>query len=96
MEHCELLVKCGFIKPLATSTLEDKIAAVQSIALHHIILQCKAELDQLCSGMENVGILNVLRSNHHIFWEYFSLQKDRLTAGTCIANYLYPVFSLES
>ena len=82
MEHCDVLSDCGFVKPIATFTLEDKVAAVHSITLHHVILQCKAELDQICNGIQDAGILKALRSNYDLYRAFFSLHgRERLTAG---------------
>ena len=82
MEHCDVLSDCGFVKPIATLTLEDKVAAVHSITLHHVILQCKAELDQICKGIQDVGILKALRLNYDLFRTFFGLHgRGHLTAG---------------
>ena len=87
MEHCDILSVCGFVKPIATLTLQDKMAAVQSITLHHVILHCKAEMDQICSAIGDVGILKLLRWNNELFKGFFSLNgREHLTAGIAIRS----------
>jgi len=57
MEHCDVLSDCGFVKPIATLILEDKVAVMHSITLHHVTLLCKADLDQICKGIQDLAFL---------------------------------------
>ena len=55
MESCDMLITCGFTKPVATLTYCDVPSLIESVALHTTILAVKAELDQIILGLEDSG-----------------------------------------
>ena len=62
--------------------MKDKERVIKSIKLHHVILICKAELDQLISGLQAFGLLAEIQHNPHIFEPLFIYSKrSSLSAG---------------
>ena len=51
MDHIDLLLECGFNKPLFKVQLEDKTNVIQTITLHKVILASLAELSQFREGL---------------------------------------------
>lgn len=44
--------------PLALLTLHDRDIVVQTVALHHVLLKSKAEMDQFAQGLSSLGVLD--------------------------------------
>lgn len=61
----ELLIDCGMTSLIR---LQDKNIIVQALAMHHLILKCKAELDQLKNGLQTLGVAAAIRNclNHSL------------------------------
>lgn len=68
----ELLIDCGYSKPIPMITLMDKDSIVNTISLHHLILKVKAELDQLRSGLETLGVAAAMKLNPKLFQPLFT------------------------
>lgn len=61
----------------------DKVDIIQALALHDVILQSKAELDQFCEGLESRGVLSAIRRNPDVARKYFCIDgRKKLTSGT--------------
>lgn len=58
--------------PLALVTLEDRNTIVKTVALHHVLLKCKAEMDQFAQGLCALGVLEAMKAHTSLFAEYFS------------------------
>ena len=83
MDNIDLLTTCGFVKPVMQCDLGDVPTVVQTIALHLVILNSKAELDQICEGMCALGVLDEIKKAPNIFYPFFTTTRaDTLTAGT--------------
>ena len=55
---------------------------IQAVALHHVILRPKAELDQFAEGLDSCGILEAIRCNSAIVRNYFTVDgRPQLTTG---------------
>ena len=82
MEHCDDIIETGFTKPLATLKFSDREQLVKIIGLHHTIFKCKAELDQLCRGLQALGLLQQIRAYPDVLESLF-VWGDRtpVTAG---------------
>ncbi len=76
------LIDCGFVKPYTTIKLKDKKEIVQAVALHHVILRCKAELDQFADGLNSCGVLRAIRCYSCFTRNYFTIEgHPSLTSG---------------
>ena len=52
------------------------------IKLHYIILHCKAELDQLMTGVQALGLLEEIQDNPQLFEPLFvATKQSSLSAG---------------
>ena len=68
--------------PLAFVTLCDVDTMVRTIALHHVLLKAKAEMDQFMQGLNALGVLTAMKALPDLFEAYFSIDlKSSLTAG---------------
>ena len=82
MEFCTEIIECGFTKPLPCLVMEDKIALIQTLTLHHVLLRSKAEIDQFSEGLKALGVLDAIR-NYPSLMSCFFINKEiqHLTAG---------------
>ena len=72
--------------------MEDKNTLIQTVALHYVLLRNKAEMDQFCEGLKELGVLNALRNYPDLIGPLFmkgGLQT--LTAGLIMTLYMYRV-----
>ena len=74
--HDILLQECG-----VECCSSNKSLVAQGIGLHFSILRCKAELDQLKNGLENLGVLNAIEAFPELMKVFFVLNTKKLTAG---------------
>ena len=52
------------------------------LCLHHCLLAVKGEIDQLCEGTTNLGVLAKIRSTPNMFARFFlGTHLEELTAG---------------
>ena len=56
----DLLFSCGFKKPVVKCTKADIPTIVQTVTLQLVILDSKAELNQLSDGLNALGVLDVI------------------------------------
>ena len=79
----DMLVDCGFTKPPFFIGLVGTPALVKAISLHHIILKCKAELNQLKDGLGTLGVADAMKLHPSLF-EPLSIASEQteLTPGT--------------
>ncbi len=79
-----MLQSCGFCKPTTKLSLNDRPSIVQTITLHFVLLQSKAEIDQYVEGLKSLGVLDVIREHPGLLQSFFCKTEDTLTAGTVI------------
>ena len=80
--HYEILSDYGMTTPPNVLKMEDQIAVVQSITLHHVLLRSKGEIDQFIQGLECIGTRNMLKMNPQTVMSYYMVgAQRRLTAG---------------
>jgi hypothetical protein len=92
----EMLLSCGFTKPFATLTLKDIPSIIESVTLHTTILKVKAELDDMVKGLDDAGVLEMLRKHPDFFRPLFVYNKDNsLTADKLMALFEHRVFSQQ-
>lgn len=78
MESCDMLVDCGFTKPLATIKSTDVSQLVKCASLHSTLLRIKSELDQFISGLHSSGVPEAIRE---FLFTHFEFKGNVLTAG---------------
>ena len=83
MESCDVLLECGYTKPLATLKIADIPQLIKNTVLHSTILKIKSELDQFVAGIEAAGVLSAIRKYPHLFSPLFVSSGSALTAGEC-------------
>lgn len=78
----DLICDSGYQKPTATSTLANKHEIVTTIFLHQTVYSCLAELDQLKSGLNVLGVVDEISKFPEMLVDFFtSANRRRLTAG---------------
>uniref|UniRef100_A0A1X7TXQ8 Uncharacterized protein n=2 Tax=Amphimedon queenslandica TaxID=400682 RepID=A0A1X7TXQ8_AMPQE len=80
-ENFSLVSENGVTKPYCSISLEEKDDIRKMICLNFIIMKCLAELQQFCSGLESLEVLEEIRKSPDEF-ESFFLRKKELSAET--------------
>ncbi len=84
MDNIDLLIECGFSKPVSKLELRDKVDIAQAVALHKVILASFAELTQFKEGLSTLGVAEAMKDNPDILRCFFcSESKKILIAGMC-------------
>ena len=60
---------------------------VQTIALHHTLLHCKAEADQFIEGFKVLGVLSAIREHCNLLMPFYTNKTTKLTPGNTIILY---------
>ena len=82
IEEVDIVIEAGFSKIITKLTMADKDELVHIVALHHTILKCKAELDDMLNGLESLGVAEMLRLYPNLLQPYFTAAGTQvLTAG---------------
>lgn len=81
LEACDMLLACGFTKPIATLVHRDLCQLIECVTLHTTIFQIKAELDQFMQGLNDAGVLEMLQAHPHVFHSFFLHSSEPLSAG---------------
>ena len=100
MESCDILLECGFTKPLATLKKNDVNQLVKCASLHSTLLRVKSEIDQFISGLDAARVLHAIREYPDLFAPLFVYQKKDLTAGWrkrrgCVHVYYYLIIHAD-
>ena len=61
MDACDVLVDCGFTKPLVQLSLDDVSVLTKRTSLHCTLLRVKSELDQFMGGLHEAGVLDAMQ-----------------------------------
>ena len=89
MDCFELLMECGYNKPVAKVELGDKPNIIQTVTLHKVVLASLAELSQFRNGLSAIGVLPALKEYPFLLSPYYSIDdiNDQLTSGilACVA-----------
>lgn len=87
MDACDVLLDCGFTKPLPQLKLGDVPQLVKSAALHATILKIKSELDQFMKGVNEAGCLHAIQEYPYLFHTLFvASDRDELNAGDFVED----------
>ena len=82
MGAIDIILNCGYTKPLFRAEMEDREEISRTIALHYTLLQSKAEMDQLKQGLNSLGVADLMKEQVHLFANFFTSDgHSRLTAG---------------
>lgn len=74
-ENIDLLMECGYNKPVLRVELEDK-HIIQTVTLHKVILASLAELSQFRKGLSALGVVTALKEYSHLLHSYFCLEDE--------------------
>jgi hypothetical protein len=77
----DYLLNTGFRKPIQQLSLMDKSTIESSLIDYHCFIKVKAEMDQFMEGLDQLGILSVIRSSPELVKELFVCPMFELTAG---------------
>ena len=91
-DNLDLLLECGFNKPVSKVELSDKVNMIQTVTLHKVILASLAELSQFQEGLSALGVADALKNSPHLLHSYFcSEYHDDLSSGMYVLYnyYLY-------
>ena len=84
-EHIDLLLECGFTKPISWLNLEGKPELIQAVTLHKVILSSLAELDQFRTGMAALGVAESLKQYYQLYIPFYCMGAgDVLTSGSYV------------
>ena len=80
--HSDVIYESGYRKPITTSTLAQKEEIVMAIFLHQTVYSCLAELNQLKSGLNVLGVVDEMSKSPGLLLDFFtSVNHTKLTAG---------------
>ena len=83
-KNVDLLIRCGYTKPVLNITTTDTVDIVQTVALQHVILDSLGELSQFCDGLCYLGVKEALCEHKDLMHSFFCTDsKKPLEAGTC-------------
>ena len=82
MDNLDLLLECGFNKPVSKVTVSDKVTIIQTVTLHKVILVSLAELSQFRDGFSALGVLDAVKEHSHFLYSFYcSDYDDELNSG---------------
>ena len=70
--NIDTLLASGYVKPPSTISWPDRVELVQSVTLHQVILECKAEIDQFCEGLNNFNVLSTIKEHPYLLKPFLS------------------------
>ena len=84
-KHLDIVLAAGFTKPSSSLTWEDRVLLVQSVTLHYVLLESKAEIDQFMDGLKTFHLLDIIKLHPLLLKPSFCQRTSNLTPGTkCI------------
>lgn len=78
-EACDLVSETGSRRSLATIDMTDREELIDSLTQYHLLVKVKCSVDQFIRGLENVGILSLIRSNPEVWKPLFVYTGAHLT-----------------
>lgn len=81
MRACDVLLECGYTKPLSTLKAIDVTQLIKNVTLHSTILKIKSELDQFIDGLNEAGVLHSIRQYSDFFRPLFVSSGTAISAG---------------
>jgi hypothetical protein len=84
MQDLDLIIEGGFTKRIINIDLSSKAELLTTLRALFALFRCKAELDQLNSGLCTLGIGESMNKYPEMFAHLFtSNSSSQLTAGEC-------------
>lgn len=74
-------------------TMTNKGLAMQTYVEFYVLKKRKEPLDQLCKGLENLGILSLVRGNPSLMQSYFIACEVPLTSKDILESFSYNMAS---
>lgn len=74
-------------------TMTNKGLAMQTYVEFYVLKKRKEPLDQLCKGLENLGILSLIRGNPSLMQSYFIACEVPLTSKDILESFSYNMAS---
>ncbi len=75
-----IICDTGYRKPLVNVTVSDK-GEVKQILRDNTIIKTKAEIDQFCSGLQTLDVLDMVKKHPSLMSAYFIPQPNVLNKG---------------
>ena len=69
--------------------MANKGLAIQTYVEFYVLKKRKEPLDQLCKGLENLGILSLIRGNPSLMKSYFIVHEVPLTSKDILESFSY-------
>jgi len=70
-EASELLMGMGFRKPISKLKMDDKAMIKNNLIDYYCLLKVKAEMDQFAEGLQDLGLLDMMRRQPALFKNLF-------------------------
>lgn len=67
MGACDVLLDCGYTKPLSQLKVDDVPQLIKLAALHSTVLRIKSELEQFMAGISEAGCLHAIQEYSVLF-----------------------------
>lgn len=84
MANIDLILECGWSKPVLSLQLGQKEELKRVLCLHHVLLKSKAEMDQLREGLATLGVADIMKKHPACLESFFVFTPSKvLTAGKC-------------
>ena len=75
MDNFQILNDCGFEKPVAGLTVDDKDQLIYSVALHEVLMKSLGEATQFRDGLSALGVYDSMKSTLKYLCHIFALLK---------------------
>lgn len=92
-EEFDFRFDIGVAQPTQKLHLQDCMRIVKSCAAHFTIHSIKAELDQICDGLNCMGVLQLMRNNPALLRPLFLPQPLRPLSADYMINLFVTKFS---
>ena len=77
MDSDEFRFDIGVAQPSCDLKLDNCTAVANACATHYTVHSIKAELDQICYGLNTMGVLQFIRDNAVLMDDYFKYLSSR-------------------
>ena len=64
--------------------MSNREELIRSLTLYHLIIKVKSSMDQFVDGLEDVGLLQLIRKNPEVWKAIFVRKGVSLTAGKIV------------
>ena len=76
-EAADQLHQSGYRKPLCRLDLNDKSTLKSALVDYHCLLKVKAAMDQFCDGLQQMGVLQLVRTHPKLLKPLFVADTSR-------------------